>query len=199
MITFEPIASKNAKRIAVLHISGIRTGFISSLGLGFVTALYQGVAESKSSFGFVAEENGTALGFVAYTASLNRLYRCVILKKGWRFAWLLCARLFSFRTIKGILETLSYPGRTKRMHLPSAELLSIAVAEEARGKGLATTLVQKGFAECARRGIEKVKVLVGVDNEPANKFYLKCGLELASQFDNHGVLSNIYVAKIAKG
>ncbi len=196
---FEPIAYENTREIAAIHISGIRTGFISSLGIGFVTALYQAITESKSSFGFVAEEKGKVLGFVTYSTNLGGLYRYVILNNGWRFVRLLCVRGFSFRTIKMIFETLFYPGRTKRMRLPSAELLSIAVAEEAQGKGVATTLVQKGFAECARRGIEKVKVLVGVDNKPANKFYLKCGFELAGQFDNHGILSNIYVAKIGLG
>jgi hypothetical protein len=31
--------------------------------------------------------------------------------------------------------------------------------------------------------------------KPANKLYLKCGFELAGKTNNHGILSNIYVAQ----
>ena len=56
-------------------------------------------------------------------------------------------------------------------------------------------LTRKGFEQCRQRGIEKVKVLVGVDNKPANALYLKCGFQLAGQIENHGVVSNVYVAR----
>ena len=54
---------------------------------------------------------------------------------------------------------------------------------------------EKGGAECAQGRLEKVKVLIGADNKPANKLYLKCRLESVGQIDNHSILSNIYVAK----
>ena len=63
---------------------------------------------------------------------------------------------------------------------------------------MATRLVRTGLQECEKRGIDKVKVLLGAENEPANKLYLKCGFEFASQIDNHGILSNIYVKKIVR-
>jgi len=194
---FGKLESSHAEQVAKLHIEGISTGFISSLGLDFVTALYEAIAEDKNSFGFVAEEDEKVLGFIALTSNLNRLYKSVILKKGCRFALLLAGKMFSMKRIKKVFETLSYPGRIKKMELPSAELLSIVVAEEGRGKGLGTQLLQKRFQECQKRKIEKVKVLVGADNERANKLYLKCGFELVGQVDNHGVVSNIYVANTA--
>lgn len=192
---FIKLELKHAGQIAKLHVSGISTGFISSLGIDFVTSLYEAIAQSNDSFGFVAEENQKILGFVAFTPNLTRLYKSVILKKGLRFVFLLAGKLFTFGTIKKVFETLFYPSRIKKMDLPCAELLSIVVAPEGRGKGLATQLVEKGLQECPKRRIDKVNVLVGADNEPANKLYLKCGFKLAGQIDNHGVLSNIYVAK----
>ncbi len=185
----------HSNQTAQLHISGISTGFISSLGISFVMALYEAIAKNKSSFGFVAEENDKVLGFVAFTTNINKLYKSVILKKGWRFALLLAGKMFSLKRIKKVFETLFYPSRIKKMNLPTAELLSIVIAPEGQGRGLATQLVMKGFAECARRGISKVKVLVGAHNEPANKLYLKCGFELVEQINNHGVISNIYIAQ----
>lgn len=73
--------------MAKLHIEGVSTGFISSLGIDFVTSLYEAITQSKDSFGFVAEENGEVLGFVAFTTNLNKLYKSVILKKSWRWVY----------------------------------------------------------------------------------------------------------------
>jgi len=192
------LAQYHTYEVARLHIDGINTGFISSLGIDFVMALYKAIAQSKTSFSFVAEENDKVLGFVAFTTNINKLYKSVILKKGWRFALLLAGKMFSLKRIKKVFETLFYPSRIKKMNLPLAELLSIVVADESQGKGLGLQLLQKGLAGCAKRGIDKVKVLVGADNKPANELYQKCGFELVGQIDNHGVISNVYVAKTGK-
>jgi ribosomal protein S18 acetylase RimI-like enzyme len=198
IIQLRQMIIQDAPSTAALHIESISTGFISSLGIDFVTCLYEAMAQSKSSFGLVAEKNHRIVGFVTFTTNLSKLYKSVILKKGFRFALLLVSKMFSLKRMKKVLETLSYPTRTKKMDLPCAELLSIVIAEKERSKGLATTLMQRGLAECSRRGIEKVKVLVGADNEPANKLYSKCGFELIKQIDNHGIVSNIYVVESRK-
>jgi len=197
-IAIREITVQDAPMVAALHIKGIKTGFISSLGIDFVTALYEAIAKNKSSFGFVAEENDEVLGFIAFTTNLNKLYKSVITKSGIKFALLLVGKIFSLKTIKKVFETLFYPNRIKKLDLPSAELLSIVIDKEQREKGLATGLVQKGLAKCARRGIEKVKVLVAADNQSANKLYKKYGFELVAQIENHGILSNIYVAETSK-
>lgn len=49
-----PPCSSHCRQAACLHIQGISAGFISSLGLPFVTALYEAIAEDKNSLGFVA-------------------------------------------------------------------------------------------------------------------------------------------------
>jgi len=189
------ITSLDAPAVAALHVEGITTGFISSLGIDFVTALYEAIAQSETSFGFVAEENEGVFAFVALTTNLNKLYKSVIIKKGIRFALLLAGKMFSPKQIKKVFETLFYPGRIRKMKLPSAELFAIVVAEERRGMGVASRLARKAFAECRTRGTEEVKVLVAANNEPANKLYLKFGFKLVEQIYNHGILSNIYVAK----
>lgn len=199
---------EHAGAVAELHISGIKTGFISSLGIDFVTALYEAIAASRFSFGLVAESKGKVIGFVVFTTDINKLYRSAILRGGLRFIFLLAGRMLSVRRIRNAFETFFYPGRISKLGVPRAELLSIVVAPEERGKGLSRTLTCEGLAECQRRGIDRVKVLVGADNEPANKLYLKCGFEHVAQINNHGVISNIYTAgtghldsesRIAKG
>ena len=187
------IKSEESFQIARLHIDGIPTGFISSLGERFVTVLYEAIADSPYGFGFVAEENGKVLGFVAFTTDINQLYRSIIFQKGIKFTFLLAGKMFSIARIKKIFQTLFYPSRVKSSALPKAELLSIAISPDMRGKGIGRELIAKGFEECRKRGIDKVKVLVAAENEAANKLYQKCGFERVTQMDSHGVLSNIYV------
>ncbi|HPS55305.1 MAG TPA: hypothetical protein PLP05_06890, partial [Sedimentisphaerales bacterium] len=55
-----------ATQVAMLHVQGISTGFISSLGMGFVTVLYEAIAEDENSFGFVVGEDGEGLGVIAF-------------------------------------------------------------------------------------------------------------------------------------
>jgi ribosomal protein S18 acetylase RimI-like enzyme len=188
------LVPEHARQVAQLHISGIRTGFISSLGLGFVTALYEAVAGSGCGYGFVAEKGDKVIGFAAFATNLNGLYKTVLFRNGLRFAFSLALKMFSFRTAKKVLETFFYPARIKKLGLPSAEFLSMVISDDARGKGLATQLVQKGFAEAARRGIPELKILAAVDIGPINRMYEKFGFERVGQIENHGIISNIYIA-----
>ena len=194
-----PIKVEHAHAIAALHIQGIHKGFISSLGINFVTALYEAIAQSGSSFGFTAEDDdGRVLGFVTLTTNLNKLYKTVVAKKGWRFALLLIGKMFSVRRIKKVFETLFYPSRVEKMDLPSAELLSIVVDSENYRAGLGTELVRRSFEQCRQMGLDRVKVLVGADNKAANRLYQKCGFEFVGQIENHGVASNIYEVEVEK-
>ena len=194
-VEFKDLQVAHAGQVAALHIQCISTGFISSMGIDFVTSLYDAIVKSKSSLGVVAVKNEKVIGFVAFTTNLNKLYKSIIRRKGLKFALLLAGNVLSLRRIKKIFETLSYPARIKKMNLPPAELLSIAVAPEERRKGLAGQLIEKGLRLYRKTGVDKVKVLIGADNKAGNKLYLKSGFELIGQIVNHGVLSNIYVAK----
>lgn len=189
----ESLQQKHAAQIAQLHIAGIPTGFISSLGPKFVTCLYEAIASSPNAFGYVHLENEQILGFVAFTENLRQLYCSVCKKAGFRFFLILLFEIFSWKKIKRILETLFYPKRIEKQNLPDAELLSIVVSDSARGKGIGRNLMQRGLEECAKRKINQVKVLVADFNKPANELYKKAGFQLITRIDSHGIMSNIYV------
>jgi ribosomal protein S18 acetylase RimI-like enzyme len=192
---FRSLEVHHAEQVAQLHIEGISSGFISSLGMKFVTALYEAIIENGTCYGFVTEDD-KVVGFVAFTTNLGRFYKSIIFKKGIRFAFLLARKMLSLKRIRRVFETLFYPSRIEEGELPAAELLSIAISPAARRMGLATRLVENGFAEYQKEGIDSLKVLVGAENEAANELYHKCGFEFSGQIENHGVASNIYVAKL---
>ena len=195
-VKISPLECSHAREVAQLHIQCISTGFISSLGLNFVTSLYESIAQSESCFGCVAQKDQQVIGFVAFTSDLNSLYRSVIKNKGFRFALLLTKKMFSWKNVKKIFQTLFYPRRVKQLDLPPAELLSVAVAPDQQGQGIANQLIQNGLQQCSRHGLNDVKVLVAADNGPANKLYKKNGFELTSQILSHQVLSNLYIRKV---
>lgn len=195
-VEFKDLQVEYAPQVAALHIQCISTGFISSMGIDFVTSLYEAIVQSKSSFGVVAVRNGKVLGFAAFTTNINTLYKSIVWRKGLRFALLLSGHMCSLKRVKRMFETLFYPARIKNMDLPSAELLSIAIAPEEQRKGLAGQLIERGFQHYGKRGVDKVKVLIGADNKAGNKLYLKSGFEPAGQVINHGLPSNVYVARI---
>ncbi|MHC5062117.1 MAG: hypothetical protein ACYTFK_13715, partial [Planctomycetota bacterium] len=112
---------EHAREVATLHVKGIHTGFISSLGVDFVTLLYKAIAASESAFGFVAKRQKEIIGFVAFTTNVNELYSSVIFRNGARFALTLSKKIFSLGTARAMLETLFYPRRVKKLNLPSAE------------------------------------------------------------------------------
>lgn len=190
-----PLKTDDAAHVAQLHIEGISSGFISSLGQAFVTKLYEVIAASEDSFGLVAEDSGKVVGFVAFSSNLSSLYKFVLWHGGAKMFFLLAGKMFSFSRLKRIVQNILYPSKMAKLELPQAELLSIVIAPKARGQGLAPELVQAGLNECANRGIDKVKVLVADANKSANKLYRKCGFEMARRINSHGVASNIYVAK----
>lgn len=164
---------KDVPAIASLHIKGIERGFISSLGEEFVQALYKAVLVDEQSFVFVALDDGTVQGFVAFSRNLDKLYRSIIRRNAFRFAVILARKMFSFKKIKRVFGTLLYPSRTDKLNLTKAELLAIAIATEGRRSGIATRLVNAGLQAYAERSIDSVKVMVAQNNAPANRLYQK--------------------------
>lgn len=190
------LGSEYADMVARLHREGIHTGFISSLGQDVVREVYASILECPTAFGFVAMIDHDVVGFVAFAEDLGALYKSVFRKRFLRLGWALLPRIFSFQTMRRITQTLLYPRRKETVELPPAELMAIAVSDQMRGQGLARQLIETGLAECRRRGLAQVKVLVGADNEPANRLYRKCGFTMVLEIESHGHRSNIYVNQL---
>ena len=185
-----------AEEVARLHSCGITTGFLSSLGPKFLAALYKALAQNENAFGFVGCENEQVLGYIAFTDNLSRLYKTVLKQNIFRFSIIVALKMLRLSRIKKVFQVLLYPGKTQKLDLPASELLAIVIADHARGLGLATKLIQAGLEECKKRNIDRVKVLVAVDNQPANQLYLKIGFQRVSSILSHNIPSNIYVKSL---
>jgi ribosomal protein S18 acetylase RimI-like enzyme len=158
--------------VADLHMRGIADGFLSSLGRGFLGILYTALIADPHSAVFVAENDGAVVGFVAGTTDTAAFYRHF----GKRYAISAGVRVLPRLRpglIRRVRETRSYG--LDGHETVSAELLSMAVAPAARGRGLANRLGAELLTWAGNRGIGAMKVVVGAANEPAIRVYRKLG------------------------
>ena len=159
--------------IARLHAEMIETGFLSSLGVGFLRLLYQGLIESERGRVIVAVADETVVGFIAGTDDTGAFYREFVRRHSPRAAWRVLPALARLRTWRGVWETFRY-GRAGSSEV-RAELLSMAIAPRARRAGTGSRLVNELLKRQRARGISRVKVVVGAGNDEAISFYDRCG------------------------
>lgn len=193
----QPMAKSHARAAAELHRKGIDTGFLSSLGPGFLTQLYKALPACPAGFGYVWEDSAGVLGFVCCAESTGRAYKQSLLRRGVQMALPILRFLIRPSVIRRMIHTLRYPSQVGD-ELPAAEVLSIAVSADARGKGVGKALMEAAFEEFRRRGISQVKVAVWAGNETANRFYERCGYHLAVQREHHGLPMNVYVIDLSE-
>jgi ribosomal protein S18 acetylase RimI-like enzyme len=191
------LAQKNdAQQIAEIHKQEIDQGFLSKLGLKFLSKLYQAMISSKDSFVVVAKENNKVIGFVSGCINVKRFYKHFLKKYTLSALIILLPKLFSFDTIKKILETLKYSKKGKK-DLPETELLVIAVKKEFHGQKIAVKMFDCFVVELKKRGIKTFRVVVGENLSRAIGFYEKVGFKFHSNINIHeNNLSRIYIYNI---
>lgn len=194
--TILPLTAGHAAQLAALHQAGLRAGFLSSLGPRFLTQLYAAIPATTDGFGFVAEDKGRVVGFVTCADRLGAVYKQALKARGLRMAIALLPTVFRWGVARQIVETLLFPARIEDK-FPPAEILSIVVAPEARGSGVARDLMSQAFAEFRRRGIRQLKVQVWTENPAAKRYYEKCGFRLAGQTLHHQEMQDIYVIELS--
>jgi glycosyltransferase involved in cell wall biosynthesis/ribosomal protein S18 acetylase RimI-like enzyme len=183
-VRIRPARRGDVAALARLHRE-IPYAFLYNLGDGFLRELYRGLVADREAVVLVAEGNAGGLeGFVAGAPSVSAFYRRFLLKRG------LWAGLAALPTVAArptmlakMVQSARYPSWAR--DLPPAELLSIATAPAARGRGLGRLLVDAQAAALAKRGVDRMKVLVREENEGANRFYESLGFLPAGKLVLH--------------
>lgn len=192
-----PVNRCDVPVIAELHKTQISQGFMSSLGLPFLSLLYCSMCCSQRAFCLVAEDGQGIAGFISGAVSVKQFYLEFIKKYFFRATLILSKRLFIPGTVAKIFETLLYP--KKEGDMPHAELLSIVVDERCRGMGMSSRLFQELSNEFKRRGAGDFKVVVGDKLVAACKFYEKMGGRRLGDIEVHrGDKSRVYMWSLVK-
>ena len=184
------------EQVADLHAEAIGQGFLSSLGTSFLVLLYRAIDESPKAFLIVEEEDGQVVGFVSGGLGMGPIYRR-LLAHPVQLALAILPSLLRPSTWVGIAEiVLRGKGRAETDTLPDAELMSLAVREEWRKRGIAGILYNRLRQSFSAAGVSEFKILVGEDLKAAHDFYRRMGAIALQRTELHrGQSSLIYVHK----
>ncbi|MEN1944756.1 GNAT family N-acetyltransferase [Luteimonas sp. MJ293] len=143
------------------------------------------------------EREGRVVGFITGGTSMGPIYKRM-LRSPLRLGLALAPALVRPAKVRRILEILRYSGDAKLPEgVPDAELLSLAVAPEARGSGVADTLYRKLVDDFQARRVGAFHIIVGDALAPAHRFYRRMGATLAGEVQVHeGEPSKVYIHRI---
>jgi ribosomal protein S18 acetylase RimI-like enzyme len=140
-------------------------------------------------------------GFAACSLDTAAMYRHILLRRGVLFFFLLLPWAFSFENLKFIFETLFYPQKGNKTKPdrkgadagPCAELLSIAVSDDSRKKGMGRDLLNALESFLKENKVTSYKTVTLSSDIDSNAFYKKCGFVFKREIAHHGNVLNEYV------
>jgi ribosomal protein S18 acetylase RimI-like enzyme len=191
-ITIRSAVAADAPFCARLHREGIATGFLSSLGRGFLTVLYRSLIADDAGVVLIAEDVSGPVGFVTGITDTSGFYRRFVKRYGMEAGIREIPSIVRPSAIRKLIETARYGGEDE-VEL-AAELLSMAVVSARRGRGIAGRLQSELLQRLTDLGVGAVKVVVGSANAPAIAAYRKAGFDPAGTTEVHeGETSEVLV------
>lgn len=174
---------------ASLHADQIAGGFLSFLGVGFLTRLYRRIPRSPGSFLLVAEAEGRVIGFVAGSGDVRGLYRSFLWHDGAAAALSVAGRLL--RRWRLAVETLRHGSAEAGGKGEGVELLAIAVEPGHQGAGVGRALVGSFLDRVGQGPDPAAYVVVASDNAAAVGLYLRAGFGVDREFELHSGTSSL--------
>lgn len=162
--------------IVSIHLNTFTGFFLTFMGRGFLNQMYRSYCDHDESGILVAEDNGKAIGFLAYSGDFSGLYKFMIKTRLIPFGWYSVGAFFRrpsafMRIIKAFLK----PSEVKREE-KYVELSSIGVDPTIKSKGVGSLLIDElkkivDFNKFAYITLETD----AVNNDGAIHFYEKNG------------------------
>jgi ribosomal protein S18 acetylase RimI-like enzyme len=190
---------EHADEVAALHLRSMEGYFLSALGRGFLRRFYMEFCRHPFDFGIVARSRGSRqlAAFVVGTSDRAAHFRSFYRRNALVLAGsVLAGALLRPEVRRGLMQRVAHLGVAARSFAGGrraagagagaslrpesvcpVRLLSIAVAPEFQGSGVAG-LVAARFEDLLREaGFARVGLSVHADNERAIAFYRKTGWE----------------------
>lgn len=185
------------RAVAELHCDYINQGFLTTLGVPFLTLLYEAIDKDSQSVLLVERVGSTIVGFITGTRGLGPIYKQLLLHP-LRLVSSLKSCFLSPSKVYKIAEILSVgKGGSATIDLPEEELLSIVVSKAYQGGGHAEELFEALCAHFRAEGATHFRIVVGGGLERAHAFYTRMGSTAVQEIQVHkGINSLIYVKEI---
>ena len=169
--------------IVRLHIESFKGFFLSSLHPGFLRQLYKSFATHKASELLVAFDGDLPVGFIAYSMNTTGAYRHMLWRYFFPFVWY---SFLSFLKKPSIFfkmfSALSMPYSHRREE-EYVKIFSIGVDPDYRAHGVGSMLIEELKNRVDFETYHYITLETdAVDNDVANRFYLKNDFRLSSDF-----------------
>ncbi len=186
------------REIAKLHSKYLNKGFLATLGIPFLTLLYEAIDEDSESVLIVERVDRVIVGFVAGTSGLGRLYKQLLFHP-FRLIFSLKNSLLSPSKIYKIVEILFISkDDNASVDIPKHELLSIVVNPIYQGVGHAENLFKALCDHFKAEGVNSFSIIVGSNLDRAHAFYKKMGSIPLKEMQVHkGSNSVIYLKNLS--
>ena len=187
MVTIREVKSEEKKlidEIVTIHLNTFTGFFLTFMGRGFLRQMYQSYCDHDESGLLVAEEDGNALGFLAFSSNFSGLYKFMIKTRLIQFGWYSIGAFFRRPSaFMHIISAFLKPGEAKREE-KYVELSSIGVDPDVKSMGIGSKLIEAlkynvDFNKYAYINLETD----AVDNEGAIHFYEKNGFVRERMFE----------------
>ena len=170
--------------IVTIHLNTFTGFFLTFMGRGFLNQMYTSYCDYEEAGLLVAEEDGKAIGFLAYSSNFSGLYKFMIKTRLIRFGWYSIGAFFRRPSaFMHIISAFLKPGEAKREE-KYVELSSIGVDPNIKSKGIGSLLIDSlkrkvDFTKFAYINLETD----AIDNEGAIHFYEKNGFVRERMFE----------------
>ncbi len=191
------LSKEDYKSVAILHSNYINKGFLSSLGVPFLTLLYEAIDKDKKSVLIVKKVDAVVVGYVTGSSGMSSIYFQLVLRLP-RLLWALLPCIFSPSKIHKIFEILLIGSENKlSKNLPHEELLSIVVHPNFQGEGHADQLFSELCIYYTKKKCEGFRIIVGESLLRAHSFYKRLGSKAVGEIEVHkGENSIVYLKKL---
>lgn len=162
--------------IVSIHLNTFTGFFLTFMGRGFLNQMYRSYCDHDESGLLVAEEDGKAVGFLAYSGNFSGLYKFMIKTRLIPFGWYSVGAFFRRPSaFMHIIKAFLKPSEVKREE-KYVELSSIGVDPTIKSKGVGSLLIDElkkivDFNKFAYITLETD----AVNNDGAIHFYEKNG------------------------
>ena len=162
--------------IVSIHLNTFTGFFLTFMGRGFLNQMYRSYCDHDESGLLVAEDDGKAIGFLAYSGNFSGLYKYMIKTRLIPFGWYSVGAFFRRPSaFMHIIKAFLKPSEVKREE-KYLELSSIGVDPTIKSKGVGSLLIDElkkivDFNKFAYITLETD----AVNNDGAIHFYEKNG------------------------
>jgi len=163
---------------AKIHSKEIPSGFLPTLGLSFLSSLYEFFSKSKYSFLLMAVEDSKVKGFIVISLNTKLFFKQYLFTQSYKNFHKIPFSIFGKIFILKTIEVLKYPFKSKKIKtdfVSNSEIFNFCVDSSVQGRGVGQSLFSKAVNELENNKVKVLKIVTGYNQISAQKFYYKSG------------------------